>query len=228
MPIMEVILQTSYFGQECINRWNYLSSGTPAAVSHSFALASAMGWITGGGTDFPADTVAESIQELVSQSVDFIQVEVKNVYSVVDFYNTPFPSGTDGDVSATNGISPTSAYGLFSSRSRSDIRRGMKRFVGVTEGSISSGGVVVAPGLTTLGELASRMSDDLEYDDEGNTLTYSPIIVSKEKYTTPSGRSAYRYYGTEAEQLMHIMDSIIWQPYPETRTQVSRQYGRGR
>lgn len=228
MAIMEVLLQQSYFEQECINRWNYRSSGTPASVSLSFALASAMGFVIGGGTAFTPGSVAESIQDLVSSSVNFVQVEARNVYSVTDFYNTPFAAGTDGDVSATNGVSPATAYGLRSNRTRNDIRRGMKRFVGVSEGNVSSGGVVVDPGLTALELVASRMTAPITYDDEGNTITFDPIIVSKEKYTTPSGKFAYRYYATEAEQLMHIMDSIIWSAYTQTRTQVSRQYGRGR
>lgn len=45
MPIMEVVLTQNYYGQEIINRFNYRASGTPAAVTYSFALVSALGAI---------------------------------------------------------------------------------------------------------------------------------------------------------------------------------------
>jgi hypothetical protein len=76
--------------------------------------------------------------------------------------------------------------------------------------------------------LASVMGDTLTYDDEGNTLTYTPCVVQKEKYTTPSGKDAYRYYATESAQAPHLAVGVAWEVYDTERSQVSRQYGHGR
>lgn len=71
------------------------------------------------------------------------------------------------------------------------------------------------------------MSATLTYDDSGNTLTFTPCIAQKEEYTTPRGKKAYKYYPTEVAQAAHLASGIAWSYYPQTRTQGSRQYGRG-
>jgi hypothetical protein len=81
-----------------------------------------------------------------------------------------------------------------------------------------------------MANVAGAMNAVLTYIDEGNTLTFTPIVAAKEKYQSNTNpvRFAYRYYASEALQLQHIMSSIIWSAYDTVRTQVSRQYGRGR
>jgi hypothetical protein len=71
----------------------------------------------------------------------------------------------------------------------------------------------------------------ITYDDEGNTISFAPAIVGKEKYTPDPlkpDRYAYRYYPTLAEQMEHVAQGFNWDVYNQVRTQVSRQYGRGR
>lgn len=226
MAIMELVFRSFYAEQECINRWNYVASGTPAAVSLSFALVSAFGAVYSGGTP-PADTLLNAIWSQVTTGVNFGEVEAKNVYSILDFYTRPFAAGQTGGV-VTAGMSPSVAIGYRTNRVRSDIRRGTKRFVGVPESSSGDLGVIDSAALTGLQNIATKMGDVLSYDDEGNTITFTPAICSKQEYTTPSGKRAYRYYSTEATQLEHTATGILWELYANTRTQVSRQYGRGR
>lgn len=229
MPLMELTLVQDYQGQEIVNRWNYLAAGTPAAVSFSFALTSAIGAIESGGV-YPADTLMTDLAACQNGGVSFIETSVKDVYSVTDFFTSPFIVALDGtDATAGQPQSPTMAYGYRTNRTRLDIRRGTKRFVGVGETRTESGGIISQGFLDSqITDLATTMGSVLQYDDSGNILSFTPVIVGKEKYTTPSGRDAYRYYGTEAEQLTHLMQSIVWQPYTQVRTQTSRQYGRGR
>ena len=78
-----------------------------------------------------------------------------------------------------------------------------------------------------MGNLATAMGATLNYTDEGNALSFAPAIISKEKYTTPSGKEAYKYYASEVLQAAHTATGILWEIYGETRTQGSRQYGRG-
>lgn len=229
MPLMEVILQQRYLGQQIINRWNYLSSGTPAAVTHSFALASAFGAIPDAGV-YPTTAIIARIRQLQDSGVTFENILVRDVYSVTDFYQTPFSPALAGAVTGA-GIGPISAFGFVSSKTRYDIRRGTKRFVGITSGQVTVDNGFNSTVISELAALAGNMSETLEYDDEGNALAYEPVIVGREKVliSTPPAepRYSYRYYDTFAEQADHLMDSITWSAYTGVRSQVSRQIGRG-
>lgn len=229
MPLMEIGLQQLSQGQECIMRWNYLATGTPAAVSFSFALTSAFGAIPDTGV-YPTGTVIDGIRALQDANVNFDEVVAKDVYSVTDFYGTTFVPALVG-AQGGNTLGPVPAYGFRTNRTRLDIRRGTKRVTGVPSGAMGGDNVYVASTITLLSTLAAAMTETLTYDDEGNTLTFQPVIVGREKYL-PDGNEppkyAYRYYPTFAEQSDHLMSSIIWDYYTTVRTQTSRQIGRGR
>lgn len=222
MAIMELVLRQRYFGVEIVNRWNYVSGGTPAAASLSFALVSAVGAVA-----LAADSMIGEIRALQSTAVDFVDIEARNVYSTTDFYTRPFGTGINGQNAGGEALSPVMAYGFRTNRVRTDVRRGTKRFVGVVENDTTSGGNLSAAALDQMNIILGLMSDILTYDDEGNTLSFSPAVCGKEAYTTPSGRTAYRYYATEAAQLAMTAQGILWEAYDTTRSQTSRQYGRG-
>jgi len=226
--LMEITLFQTYFNQRCVNRWNYVANGTPAAVTLSFALTSIMGFLP-TSTTLAGSTVGGALQVVQAADVSFDSVIARAVYIDDDFYDSPFLAGTAG--SAAGGaaaLSPTQAFGFFSSRVKQSIARGYKRFVGASEGTVEAGGAISSGALTALTSLAGFMSDTLVYDDEGESLTFIPCIVQKEKYVvTESGKDAYRYYASQATQLTHTAQGIGWTPYENIRTQVSRQYGRG-
>lgn len=232
MALYEVILNQNYYGQNCVNRWNYVSTGTPAAVSGSFALASALGAIydlVAVPPAYPDDTLIAALVALQSESVSFTQLTVLNPYDPIDFYQTPFDPALIGDV-GSDGESPAVSYGFRTNVVNRSIRRGTKRFVGVAETGILGGGVLSDPALALCATVAEKMSETLSYDDEGNTLSFAPAICSKEKYTVDGSspaRYAYRYYSTLSAQLVRTALGINWEAYEQTRTQTSRQYGRG-
>jgi hypothetical protein len=227
MPLMEVTLRQTYYGNEVINRWNYLASGTTSAVTYSFALAAAFGAVPGWPVyGDPDQSIIARMQTLQSTQLQYLELEARALYSPTDFYLRPWPTPITGDV-AGDGLSPTQAIGFISNRTRTDIRRATKRIGGISEGASGAGGVVTTDYLTSAGILAELMADTISYVDEGQTINFQPIVMSREKYTTDKGTEAYRIYPTETEQLDHIMTSITWQAYTRLRTQVSRQYGRG-
>lgn len=229
MAILELVVTQEYYNQLVINRFHYVGSGTPAAVSLSFALISATKYLAASlvGGVFPTPSVARQVQDIQATSLRYVSAYARNLYSVTDFYETPYPSGVNGQQAGAP-ASPMLAYAVTSNRVRTDIRRGQKRFAGVVEEFMGAGGVLESPALTDLGYIANEMSATLTYDDEGNTLTFQPAILGLEEYTTPSGKRAYRPYATEAAQLEHAAIGIDWQPVGTVRSQVSRQYGRGR
>lgn len=232
MPLMEVTLETIYAGQVCINRWNYVATGTPASLTHSFALTNALGAIESAGV-YPADRLMAKIAAIMSAGVVFDLITVKDVYSVTDFYSTPFISPLGG-ARAGEGMSPINAIGFRTNRVRSDIRRATKRFVGVSENDAGSQGVLTGAILALLTALAAEMSEVQTWNDEGSTLTYAPCVVGKQRYNPETGLAdpngtAYRYYkNDEEEQMLHIAEGVTWDAYAHVRSQVSRQYGKGR
>lgn len=228
MAIFQMIVQQKYFNQLTVNRWNYVSSTIPSAVNGSTGLAIALGFDQVDGSGLFADgTFAREWQDLISSSAEFVQIDIRDMYSFTDFFITPFPAGVIGQKSASNGLSPATAYGCKSTRVNLNVRQGTKRFVGVTEDGISSGGVLVQSRIDQVQDLCDKMGEIVVYDPTGEAVGYTPAILKRKSYTTPSGGTAYEKYPTEAEQLENSAQGISWVPYTETRTQVSRQYGRG-
>jgi len=225
--LYELTLSGTYFNQQVINRFNYVSTGTPASVMGSFALMSAFGLIP-ELTVYPA-TAPFAIM-MYGLADDFVinsaVVRAAALYAPEDFYERPFITPYAG-TNAGEPLSPAMAFGFRTNRVRLDIDRGTKRLCGVTETQVGAGGVLVSGTMDQNAIIAEKWSEVLEYDDEGATLSFTPCIVSKEEYTTPAGKKAYKYYPTLAEQMEHVATSIIWQPYSTVRTQNSRQYGRG-
>ena len=223
--LLELTLYMTYFQQACLNRFNYIMTGTPAAVSPTFALTYAAGFVKDGTPPaYDNDLLFGQIRLNLSTAVAFNEVRTINVYNDTDFYTLPFIGGEAGFVGGTP-VSPTVALGFRSNQVNRSIRRGFKRFVGVSENIVTSGGALDGDGITWATALASALGEVLTYDDEGNTLTFTPCVVSKEKYVAPSGNDAYRYYSTYEAQLARTAIGVDWQHYNETRTQRSRQYG---
>jgi len=236
MPLFEVVLAGTYFNQATINRWNYVGTGIPAAVSRAFALASAFGAIfdpTAIPPSYPDDTVLDALSSVTVNTWTWQQLTVINVYDPTDFYQVPFVNPFGG-ANAAEGMSPVVSFGFRTNQVRRDIARGTKRIPGVGEDRVGAGGVINGSTVTVLESVAEKMSEVITYDDEGNTITFAPCVVKKQEYDpnpdNPAARNhrAYRYYPTEAEQMENVAQGIIWQPYTTVRSQVSRQYQRGR
>jgi len=221
--LLELVLSYTYNNKPCVNRWNYTTDSIPAGVSLSFALIAAAGGLTQTGDDeFEAGSMFEAIRLPLHAAIKFANVQAKNIYSVTDFYDTPIVTTVTGAVNSSQAMRGNNVFGFYSSRTRTDIRRGMKRFSGVPEGSVGDFGIVDSGVVPLLDDIADLMTGYLTYDDSGTPVVFSPCIVHKEKYTTPSGRDAYRYYASKATQLLNIATSIDWQAYPSTRTQDTR------
>jgi hypothetical protein len=229
MPLYEITLEQQYFGQQCINRWNYQSGAIPEGQSGAYLAIVAMGFIEDDDTPaFDATTIAGLLQPSQHSSVIYVQVIAKNLYSVTDFYTYAFPPGTIGGNAGGEGLSPTMAYGFASNRTRSDIRRAQKRFVGVAENVVISGGGFTTAAADSLQALGDRMATINTATVDGDTSTFTPYVFGRQKYVvTESGKDAYRYYPTEAEQLEHIAPITAFDFKDNVRTQTSRQYGRG-
>lgn len=228
MALMEVVVQAVYYNQLIVNRFNYVSTGTPAGSTLSLLLLRGMGFLPDNAV-YPSDTVFAGMRALQPSAVSYRQVLARDVYSATDFWENPYLIPPAGSATA-EGLSPAVAYGWRTNRVRYDIGRGYKRLVGVTEGASGPGGVFTAGTLTLMSNLATLMSEVITVDDSGNTVSFAPAVVKKQRYVVPDTtppREAYRYYPDEGEQLENTATGFVWQSYTQSRTQTSRQYGRG-
>lgn len=224
MAIYRVLLRGAYFEPLWVTEWTYVSSGGTPTGGTALDLIDAMGFVLGGDPPAPPNpSVAFSLQNLQSEDALWNEVECQNLYSDTDFYllgYNPSQAGLAVGVST----SPVLAYGIRSNRVTLAVRRGFKRFVGVTEEAMGLGGSIVPGYLDAVSLVAERMSEVLT---GASGATYTPSILHLDSYTTPSGRTAYRPFPTEAEQLDNAAVGVTWQPYEQVRTQRSRQYGHG-
>jgi len=228
MALYEITLEQEYAGQQCINRWNYISGEIPSGVSGAFKASVGMGFTPDTDIEaFGTETVAGKLQALQYQTVVFVQAIVKNLYDPTDYYTYGFPAGTHGTIGTSQGMSPAMAYGFASDRSRSDVRRAQKRFVGVVEGTIDSEGVISDGFLPVLQELGDTMADVNLVPAGVGSVQFTPYVFGRLKYVAPSGKEAYKYYSTAELQTAHSMLITQFTPKITVRTQTTRQYGHG-
>lgn len=228
MPLYEVVLEQALGGQQIVNRWNFQSGTIPSGQLGAFLLAVGMGACGMGGINpFGTDTALGAIRPLQSSDVVFSQIVVKNLYSVTDFFTYAFPNSTYGQNTGGTSLSPTVAVGLSTDRTRSDVRRGQKRFAGITEADVTSLGELTEGAKTMWQAAGDTMADVVAVPVEGSAVLFTPYVFGREEYVAPSGKPAYRYYATQVEQEAHIARINQWTLKRFTRTQASRQYGRG-
>lgn len=233
--IMEVTLQCRWLGQTTINVFNYLWDGIGASPGTlSAALMFQLGWSAWdtGGDFYPAGSFADKLQNLTSNALQFELVTVKDVYSETDFYEWlfPFPGASNAGSQGTATAAPFLAFGFRSSKTKTTIKRGAKRFPGVVSGQVAAGGAWVAGALEDMAELAAAMSAILEGPSETNF--FSTICkknrVPVEKDGVPTGTFKYEYFADPLVQIANSAFPVVWDNITTQRSQTSRQFGRGR
>jgi hypothetical protein len=248
VAILELVVSTLANGQELTNRWNYvvLGGSSPIVPSASNALITALGYRSWN----PAENVythngqsnfANAYRNFINNQYRVVSVVVADLYNVFDFDTyAPEPDaegigkrGVSDVVNLTTNAAPTwQSVGFITNRTRQDIRAGQKRISGLVEADYQNFGRLSTAALGSfISDLALQMSAILDLG--GGWLAF-PAVLSREKYAVldasgePTGRFAYRPYASEAEQLANAMYPVTWKAKPFTRSQVSRQTGRGR
>lgn len=225
MALYEVTLRQRYNAQQALNVWSYYVAPGLGISPTSLELLTLMGFIPEEGESAPRDnSIASYLQTLQNTSVEWLTIEARELYSVTDFYEGAYSPAWVGLYPSDSAMSPFNAYGAFSARVRTDIRRGFKRFVGVSEGAVGAFGALVAGQLSTLTTLCERMSEILD----GATAVYEPCVISRRKVVDEeTGKVTYELYPDPAVQEEHTAHPLVWAPYTTVRTQNSRTVGRG-
>ena len=229
MALYEITLEQQYYGQQIINRWNYVSGSIPEGVSGAFKALVGMGACPDTDIDpFGEETVFGLLKTYQNTQTHWVQAIARNIYSVTDFFTYAFPPDTNGGDASGDPAPPVIAMGFTSDRTRSDIRRAQKRFVGLTENDIGAGGVWATGVAVLLQTIGDAMGDVNVVPAGVTTVIFTPHVFGREKYVVEeSGKDAYRYYETEEEQLDHIALITAFDLKDQVRTQTTRQYGRG-
>lgn len=227
MPVFSVKVDRRYDGQQCLSEYHYVGTGTPAAVTMSFALAKAFGLIESAGVYDPA-SIFGSLLAFQNPGVSYIEFIVKNLYSATDFYTSPFVTGLVG-LGGGSGDRMSAFYAaeIRSNRVRSDIRRGFKRYEGLIEGNVTAYGDLEVGFRNAVASHAAALSTTLHYTDEGNSLTFVPCVLQLKKNTTDPSKGPYIKWPTEAEQLDHVAQGVVYATNAQATTQNSRKRGRG-
>lgn len=230
MAIYEVVAFQNYRNQEVLNVYHYVTAANYGPNSSALQLLDAMGFIPELDDDtpvIPEASLLDVVMSIQSQYLTYRAAYARNLYDVNDFYEVVYPVPFSGKLatSETATATPALSIGFRSNRPRQDIRRGFKRFAGVTEGVMGAGGEVT--GLSTELEAVAVMLGS-ELGPGMPDFQASPVVLKSRVEVDEEGKKKYLRYETEGEQVMNMGHVHTWSPYEHVRTQTSRQYGRGR
>lgn len=225
MPMYQVTLKASYFGRPVFNEFTFIGGSVPEGTLGSLAVLAGMGLAPLGDIEpFEEDTFASDLALAQVANMVYVEAVCKNLYSVTDFYTFAFAANTHGQ-RAGEGLSPTQAAGFNTDRTVANIRRGQKRFAGVSETDTDAGGFLNSGGRAVWEAVGNRMDNVTVVPVGGSTFTYTPYVFSKERVVDPdTGEVTYEAWPDEATALMHIARINQWTLKAATRTQTSRQY----
>lgn len=231
--LLELTLQSRFAGQIFLNRFNYVwdsASPSPGGLSQKLIEATGVQTITSGGT-YTENTLIYAIQRILHTTCTFEIMTARDVDNVFDIAEFLFPTGSLGQGFHTGESAPPfMAMGFRSSKSRSDIKRGAKRFSGLPGDFLSNAGIFTGTALNLGDDVAAAMSSPLS---DGEGTDFLPAVTHKKREqviegTTPTGKFKYVYWGDPDLNVQNSMYPVSWGVGETARSQTSRQYGRGR
>jgi len=170
------------------------------------------------------DDVIPLIAGVVVGLTEFSKIETVNLFDIADFdeYNYPTPAfGT-----RTGQALPFfNAAAFVSQKPVVGQRPARKRFGYLSESDVQGQGLQDVSGyFAALDALAAQLGANL------TTLVgteYEPQIIKRIKYTTPSGKDAYRFPNSPAEAAGGFFPAINWTWSNIVTSQITRKFGRG-
>jgi hypothetical protein len=184
--------------------------------------------VDGGAlTLFPAPTLAGRMQDSSVSGYSFVQYYSFAPYDDTSLLDVPFPIFTDGLITQNQASAPMNAVGFTSQRTSRRIRRSFRRLSGYNAGAYAGAGRFTDDYIALRQLLADTFGETVTSVSGGQTVNYTPIIESKEPYTTPSGKTAYRNWPDELVALQNTTPTGDWVVNPQVTTQNSRKRGAG-
>jgi len=228
MPQYEITLEQSAYGNQVINRWNAIADAIPSGQLGAMLALGSMGFVDVGVIPaFDPASFAGLLQARQHAGVNWVQAVGKNIHDPTDYFAYAFPAGTHSSGLAGQGNSPVVAVGYATDRTRADVRRGQKRFVGIMESDVDDGGYLNTGALAAWQAIGDNMATPVTVTIGGSSVVFTPYVFGRKKTVDSDGKITYPYWPTDAEQLAHSMRINQWTLKNTVRTQTTRQYGRG-
>ncbi len=242
MPaIYEVTVNYEYANQQMVNRLNYVYNGIGSYPGNlgALALISQLGFLSWDVAEAEfalrgigqGDNFAQQFRLIRMATSTITIVTARDVNSTVDFYEwTPGLVSEAVGVGVGDGASPMIAMAFTSTKTRTDIKRGQKRFGAIPEGNLGDRGALSPAGTLVATNMERELSRILDADDENS---FSPAIIKKERYSVikdgePTGTFAYRYWLDPEDGIANAAFPVSFNSKTTYRSQTSRQFGRGR
>jgi hypothetical protein len=213
--LYEFKLHSTYLGQSLLNifHFEYVEGGTP-----SNAIAAEL-------RNAFRDTFLTAIADgpLISRFSDaltYTSVEITNLSDPSVLVDQAWGTPQVGIVSGDD-MPPYVCAVIRTGRLAGDIRRGQKRFAGVTE-TFQSNGILIQLFLDSLQDICDGLNSPIELAAGAGTRSYQSVIVKRVQYTTPGGKTAYRLPETSEEAIWY--PATTWQPVINLSTQNTRKY----
>lgn len=219
MALYETTIRQTFGGQDCLAVLHHYASDALGESPSAFELLSLLGGVpVGTPLLWPEDTFMFELQQMQHEGAETNEIQVSNLYDAFDFYLAGYSPAIAGNQTGT-AESPFVAFALRSTRVRTDIRRGSKRFVGVNESAAGELGVLESTYQTYLTAVADALSAPLV----GSSATYQTAVLHYEMYTAPPAKPAYRPYSTEVAQVANSAVGVVWNIVNHVTTQNSRK-----
>ena len=167
------------------------------------------------------EDIVPTIQGIMRAGSSMIKIFARAIYDDTEFEERQ----VDYEGSRTGNPLPSFvAARFYSERPAIGVRRAQK-YLGSLSETDSNATVWNSDFYDELQAYADALGDLIT--DPGTAKTFRNVLLQREKYTTPSGKAAYRYYPTLTAQIEHMYDLTDWFYDLTIRSMRSRLPGQG-
>lgn len=230
MKIMEFVLRAEGPTGMIMNEFNLVNTSLSEVTNASLNIIESLGYAPGTPATPVANSVFDRWLELTYPNVEIREFYCRDIYNVNDFAQVTVSGvGWQGSRATGNAEPAFMAAKLKSTRTRQDIKAGYKALPPMLDVDVvNSTGAIAASYITLMTTLCTALGNGTSPFVGVTQAYFAWAIVGKQKYTTPSGKTAYRYYPTMAEQAENMAYPVSWAPVERATTQDSRKFGKGR
>lgn len=230
MPkLVELTIEGRVPTGQYINKYNLFSEATGGNDLACLPILETIGYDPGNPGTPKSGSILEQYTLIAQNNCDIRRLYCRDIYNVNDFAQVNLQgAGWQGKRTGVQTVAWETPK-LVSTRKRQDIQAGYKALFPPVDGDVIDSFGQIGPGYLALAQtLCTRLGDGLQVFINIVSRGFGWAIVSKEAYTTPRGKRAYRYYDDPAEQFQHIANQVRWAPVEQVTTQNTRKPNRGR
>lgn len=232
--IYKVTILGRLASQLVVNGLTFISDVDEPTATNAYGLLQAMGFNPADVTEPVPGKLFDAILAASTVSYNIEEIQVRNLYSVIDFITQPVAGvGWSGQIALPTGdrLPTFVASKIKTNRVRTDIRAGSLALTGGTEEQTEGADKWNSAYQALLTDVCAALNAPPSQTVGVTTVNFRPSVLQKEEYVVNPGdekeRTAYRYWATEDEQLQHAAVGVAWGVSDDVTSQVTRKIGRG-